>query len=335
MVQPNRPIGYFCHVPERGTVAAGWSRGSGLEHMALELHDGRPVGENDFLTSMPAGGPDSIEPQLRKERLARFVGGIGSLPSLPSLYLQLTEELRSPDVSPARVSRIIAKDLAMTSKILQIVNSAYFGISRQVSSVERAILLLGMEMVRTFVLSVEVFSMFEPKKLAGLTVAGLWRHSMNCSAIARRISASEGLSRMVQDHVGTAAFLHDIGKLMMSNEKPELYREVTRLSREERIPVFLAEQSVYGFDHAEAGGYLLQQWQLPASVVEAVTWHHNPVGRGGSGLTPLAIIHASNYLEHLVVMDEQSENELCQEYVGSLEPAPDLEGWKELAQSAI
>lgn len=294
-----------------------------------------PVGDNDVTSLMPIGEPGSTEAELRREKLARFVAGVGSLPSLPSLYLQLTEELRSPDVSPARVSRIIAKDLAMTSKILQIVNSAYFGISRQVSSVERAILLLGLEMVRTFVLSVEVFSMFEPKKLAGLTVAGLWRHSMNCAAIARRVSSAEGMPRMFLEHVGTAAFLHDIGKLMMSNEKPNLYREVTRLARDERIPVFRAEQSVFGFDHAEAGGYLLGQWQLPASVVDAVRWHHAPSAGDGHGLTTLAVIHIANYLEHAVVMDDQPEQELCEEYVKSLEPTPDLDQWAELARSVI
>lgn len=303
--------------------------------MLQGLRKEKPVIEDDRLSPMPVGEPDSVEAELRKEKLARFVAGISALPSLPSLYLQLTEELRSPDVSPARVSRIIAKDLAMTSKILQIVNSAYFGISRQVSSVERAILLLGLEMVRTFVLSVEVFSMFEPRKLAGLTVAGLWRHSMNCSAIARRISTREGLPRVFLDQVGTAAFLHDVGKLMMANEKPELYREVTRISRDQQIPVYKAEQEVFGFDHAEAGGFLLGQWQLPASVVEAVAYHHTPAPRGSQGLTALAIIHVSNYLEHLVVMDERPEEELDSDFVSALDPTPDMEAWKELAHAAV
>ncbi len=303
--------------------------------MWQQLQNRRGGGENGFTNPMTIGDPDNTQTEIRQEKLARFVAGIGSLPSLPSLYLQLTEELRSPDVSPARVSQIISKDLAMTSKILQIVNSAYFGISRQVSSVDRAILLLGLEMVRTFVLSVEVFSMFEPRKLAGLTVAGLWRHSMNCSAIARRISAREGLSRMYQDHIATAAFLHDIGKLMMSNEKPDLYREVTRLARAERIPVHAAESAVFGFDHAEAGGYLLGQWQLPASVVEAVTWHHSPRGQGDRELSPLAIIHAANFLEHVVVLDDQPESELDVEYLSSLVPPPDLEAWKLLAQEVV
>jgi putative nucleotidyltransferase with HDIG domain len=303
--------------------------------MWQELQNRQTDGENDLTSPMMTGEPESTPTELRQEKLARFVAGIGSLPSLPSLYLQLTEELRSPDVSPARVSRIISKDLAMTSKILQIVNSAYFGISRQVSNVDRAILLLGMEMVRTFVLSVEVFSMFEPRKLAGLTVAGLWRHSMNCSAIARRISAREGMSRIVQDHVATAAFLHDIGKLMMSNEKPDLYREVTRLAREERMTVHTAEQAVFGFDHAEAGGYLLGQWQLPPPVVEAVTWHHAPRGRGDQELSVLAIIHASNYLEHVVVLDDQPESDLDLEFLSSLTPAPNLDVWKALAEEVV
>jgi putative nucleotidyltransferase with HDIG domain len=268
------------------------------------------------------------------EDLRDFVADMGSLPSLPSLYMQLTEELREREVSSARIGRIISKDLAMTSKILQIVNSAYFGLSRQISSVDRAILLMGLEMIRTFVLSVEVFSMFEPKKMTGLTVAGLWRHSMSCAAMARRIAASEGYSRAMADHVATAAFLHDIGKLLMANERPEKYRDVGGVVLEEGVPVFEAEKRVFGFDHAEAGGVLLERWKLPESIVEAVFRHHVPRLCDEGAVSPLTIIHVADYLEHRANGGEFSQAvELDEVYLGSVSALERLALWESLADT--
>jgi HD-like signal output (HDOD) protein len=256
---------------------------------------------------------------------------MGSLPSLPSLYLQLTEELRSPDVSASRISQIVSKDLAMTSKILQIVNSAYFGLSRQISSIERAILLMGLEMLRSFVLSVEVFSMFEAKKMAGLAVAGLWRHSMNCAALARKIGVSERFSRNGADNVSTAAFLHDIGKLLMANEMPEKYREVSRLVSSENLPSFEAEQQVFGFDHAEAGGFLLSRWKLPTAIVQPVRWHHAPSCANGETVAAVTVVHVTDCLEHeLNEAPSVASAVPDQDFLAAVSATASLEKWREL-----
>ncbi len=267
-----------------------------------------------------------------KEELKHFIAEMGSLPSLPSLYLQLAEELRSPDVSAARVGRIISKDLAMTSKILQIVNSAYFGLSRQISSVERAILLMGLEMLRTFVLSAEVFSMFEPRRLAGLTVAGLWRHSMNCSSMARRVALEERLRKESMEHVCTAAFLHDIGKLLMANEKPESYRRVSELVTDELIPSHAAEEEVFGFNHAEAGGILLSRWNLPDPVVETVLSHHDPGSVSRSSMPLAAIVYATNFFEHEQNAETEGQCAVVDEaYFQHLGAPGSLERWRAVA----
>jgi putative nucleotidyltransferase with HDIG domain len=268
-----------------------------------------------------------------KEELKAFISDMGSLPSLPSLYLQLAEELRSPHVSAARVSRIISKDLAMTSKILQIVNSAYFGLCRQISSVERAILLMGLEMLRTFVLSAEVFSMFEPRKLAGLTVAGLWRHSMNCSNMARRVALAERLSQDKAEEACMAAFLHDIGKLLMANERPEPYRKVSDLVANEALPPHEAEEQIFGFNHAEAGGVLLSRWNLPEPVVDTVLWHHDPSGVGRSSMVS-AIVHVTNFLEHEQNDEVQAQTtSVSKDYLEQIGVTESVERWRALTEA--
>ncbi len=284
---------------------------------------------NDTAANHSSESGDAVQSELE-----RFVGNMGSLPSLPSLYLQLTEELRSPDVSAVRIAQIISKDLAMTSKILQIVNSAYFGLSRQISSIERAILLMGLEMLRSFVLSVEVFSMFEAKKMAGLAVAGLWRHSMNCAALARRIAVSERFNRDGVDHIATAAFLHDIGKLMMANEMPDKYREVSRLVKSENLASFDAEQKVFGFDHAEAGGYLLSRWKLPKAVVQPVRWHHAPAGANDETVPAVTVVHVTDCLEHEVNEAPSVANAVPdQEFLAAVSATSSLERWRDFARN--
>ena len=237
------------------------------------------------------GGPSapSVEEFLRK---------VGTLPSLPSLYLQLTEELASGDMSPSRVSHIIAQDLGLTTKILQIANSAYFGLSRQISNVERAVLLLGLETIRALALSASVFAMFEPRKLVGLAVAGLWRHSMNCSGMARRLGTHLRLKRDSVDHLTTAAFLHDVGKLLMADQQPKNYAVVTSKIEFGELAPFQAEREVFGFDHAEVAAYLFDRWQLPSPVIEGVRWHHDAAAIEQTNHTLAAIIHVLDFLEH-------------------------------------
>ena len=220
----------------------------------------------------------------------------------------------------------------MTSKILQIVNSAYFGLYKTVNSVNHAVILLGLERVKNLVLSVEIFSMFEPKELSGSIVAGLWRHSMFCSALSFRIAEQERLSRDTVNETSTAAFLHDIGKLIMARETPMRYREALTLAEEEIIPLYQTEQRIFGFDHAQVGGFLLNEWKLPIPIVEAVAFHHIPETVEDSSLSPLAIVHVTNYLEHRRMNEAVDPTivELDLDYIRSVGIDSKIEAWQEL-----
>jgi putative nucleotidyltransferase with HDIG domain len=220
----------------------------------------------------------------------------------------------------------------MTSKILQIVNSAYFGLYKTVNSVNHAVILLGLERVKNLVLSVEIFSMFEPKELSGSVIAGLWRHSMFCSSLAHRIAERERLGRDMVNESSTSAFLHDIGKLIMARESPRLYRESITLAEEEVIPLFQAEKRVFGFDHAQAGGLLLTEWRLPDSIVEAVAFHHIPSQIEDATLRPLPIVHVTNYLEHRRMNEAVDPTivELDLDYIRAVNIDSKLEDWQEL-----
>ena len=168
----------------------------------------------------------SILESEMKKKVDRLIDQVKSLPSLPSLYLELVRELRSPMVSVRRVGQIISKDLGMTPKLLQLVNSAYFGISREVTSVERAVALLGLNLVRDCVLVTHIFSQLDPSRPEMSSVAGLWRHSMSCAGLARQVARNEGADNGLVELAATAGLLHDVGKLMLATHLGERYQSL-------------------------------------------------------------------------------------------------------------
>ncbi len=153
---------------------------------------------------------------LEDESLIKVVSRIESLPSLPSLYEEVVEEVISRDGSLARIGEIIAKDVGMSAKLLQLVNSAFIGLPTKVSSIVRAVNLLGLETIKTLILSIKIFSEF---KRAGLpSISRLWDHSISTGMIARSIATQEDLGQNRIDEAFTAGLLHDIGKPGQSHE---------------------------------------------------------------------------------------------------------------------
>lgn len=235
---------------------------------------------------------------LTHKSLKRIVSQTEFIPSLPSLYTQVMEELRSPDGSIKKVGKIIANDLAMTAKILQLANSAFFGTPSHVSDPIQAVHLLGLDTVRALVLSIGVFSKFEGTALSTLNIENIYRHSFRTGALARKIAETENGDREMVDNTFMAGMLHDLGKLVLIANFPDIYHKIFKLSHHENLPFHLAEEKIIGATHAEVGAYLLGLWGLPDAIVEGVAFHHNPEKAPSRGFTPLTAIHAANILEH-------------------------------------
>src|SRR6185436_737485 len=133
----------------------------------------------------------SVENALRDEKLKALVAQMDNLPSIPSLYVQMVEALQSSEVTLEEVGAIIAKDMAMTAKILKLVNSAFFGLRRQISSAAEAVNYLGLDTIRSLVLSINAFSQFESLPLGRFSIEALWTHSLNTAALAKAIGQAE------------------------------------------------------------------------------------------------------------------------------------------------
>ncbi|PLX60618.1 response regulator [Sedimenticola selenatireducens] len=235
---------------------------------------------------------------VEDSRMQALVSQIRSLPTLPELYVELTELLNSDRVSVQKVGEVIGQDPAMVSKILQMVNSAFFGIGHHISSPVHAATMLGIETLRGLVLSAGIFIQFDTKALniGDFTLEALHRHSLQVSRLAKAIAESMGVDKQVVEDSLLAGLLHDIGKLILVQSLPNEYRDFFDKIHDCHAELLEAERSVFNVDHGRVGAYLLGLWALPDSLVEAVAYHHEPQLSEHFAFSPLLAVHVADAL---------------------------------------
>jgi HD-like signal output (HDOD) protein len=200
---------------------------------------------------------------LRSEALDQLIGGVTSLPSMPDLYLQLQKEIESENRSAAAVGRILSQDPGMTAKILKLANSAIFGLTRAVSSATEATSLLGMETIKSLVLTAGVFRTFEGSTANQGMLDALFEHSLQTARFSSLIAKAEKLRSDAVQEAFTAGLLHDVGKLVLIASAPHRYQQALAAAHERNLPQWRAEHDVLGASHAELGAHLLSMWGLP------------------------------------------------------------------------
>ena len=235
---------------------------------------------------------------LQEQKLRALVGQVGALPSFPSLYLEVMQAMRTEEPSIETVGNIIAKDPAMTAKMLQLVNSVASGLARKVGSPVEAVQFLGINTVRSLVLSTHIFACFEHATLKGLSISQLWKHAMRTGLLARTIMQLEQAGETEAEDANVAGVLHDMGKLMLAESLPEQFQQALALVAERGLSSEQAELEVFGATHAGVAAYLLGLWGLPAAIVEAVAFHHIPSRSPTHAFGLLAAVHTANSLEH-------------------------------------
>jgi putative nucleotidyltransferase with HDIG domain len=233
-----------------------------------------------------------------QEKVRQFVARTGSVPSLPSLYSEIMAELNSEDCSISRVAAIIERDAGMTAKILQLANSAFFGLRGQVSTASDAIFRLGLDVVKALALSVQVFSTFQTDDIKRLKLTHVWPHSLATASLARKIAARQRAEAAIVDIAFTAGLLHDMGKLILAANVPEEYQGVLARTTEAHLRDWQGEYIAFGVTHAEIGAYLIGLWGLPDTLVEAIAFHHRPSRSRDNKFGPLAAVHIGDAFEH-------------------------------------
>lgn len=258
-----------------------------------------------------------------------------AIPTAPELYFRIIRELRSPECSPSKVGEIISHDVGMTAKILQLVNSAFFGIPRRITSPTQAVMLLGIDTVKMLVLTVHIFSQVDQRRFPKLLPVGrLWDHSILTGSLAKKIAGAEGLSAAGAGYALMAGIVHDVGLLVMATNMPEKVDRAVEVIAERHCSLCEAEQVTFGFTHEAVGGYLLGLWGIPDVIMEAVLFHHHPRQAGGEAFGVTQAVNAAMILSQECGprLFSGETDTLDTEYFAAMGKRARIEVWRQLCQ---
>jgi len=194
--------------------------------------------------------------------------------SLPMIYYKINEAINNPRYSMADISKIISDDPGLTVRLLRLVNSAFYGFPSKIETITQALVIIGTNQLRDLALATSIVSLFEgiPKDL--VSMESFWRHSIACGIAAKTLATYRNETNIERFLI--AGMLHDIGRLIFYKKVSNQAREALLRSKNSKALLFLTEQEVMGFDHASLGRRLLEVWNLPLSLGEAVAFHHKP-----------------------------------------------------------
>ncbi len=212
--------------------------------------------------------PDSNE-------LKALVQKVTDLPTLPAMMATITRLMQDPRTSAEDLGKAIATDPALVSKVLKLVNSAFYGFPGRISTITQAIVILGFSTIRNVVLTTSVLKAFTRKlDQKGFDIESFWEHSLVTGAVARALALEREAGFIEETFI--AGLLHDMGRIILSQKLSSEFEKVIA-HRESKGGTWVeAEQSVLGLTHGEIGGWLARKWNLPIPFVEVMRYHHHP-----------------------------------------------------------
>jgi HD-like signal output (HDOD) protein/ActR/RegA family two-component response regulator len=261
-----------------------------------------------------------------------LLGRMKQLPSLPTLYTQVLKELNSPNGSMEVVAQTIAKDPVMTAKMLQVVNSAFFALSREIMEPVEAVMYMGAERTKSLILLAKVFSQFEHAKCPSFSVDELWRHSMTTAAFAMNIAKEETKDTGLIDMAFTAGLVHDIGKLLLAANVPVEYGLALDQAERRKLSAREVELEIFGATHASLGACLLATWGLPVPLLDAIAWHHEPLEGCDNQFSVTTAVHIANalYYEKTGDLTRGHASKIDRKYLSHLHMADRPNRWRQL-----
>ena len=235
-----------------------------------------------------------------------IVARVGTLASLPNIYFQVDKAINHPTSSTARIGTILSYDQALCARLLRIANSAFYGFSRRIESIEDAVRIIGTRQLHDLVLATVVLSQFKGIDTQLASMPSFWRHSLACSIAARSIARLRREPNVERFFV--AGLLHDIGSLAIYQMLPERSQLALERHRDSDKPLDEVERAVIGCDHAAVGAALMTSWTLPPFFRDATANHHSAGSRGHTPAT--AVVHLSDLLVQTLDLGSNGEMRL-------------------------
>ena len=220
---------------------------------------------------------------------------IKTMPSLPTTVTKVLEICNNPQTSPADLNHVISLDPVLVGRVLKLINSAYYGLGQPVTSLARAIIMLGINTVKNLALSSAIMGQLPSGKNShGLDMEGFWRHSLCVGVSAKFLARKRGIDAKLTEEYFTAGLLHDIGKIPLNAVLSREYMLTVSTADRERKSLYLVEESDLGLDHCTAGAMIRDAWKLDGAVGDAIAHHHNYSGYEGANNDVLYSVIAAN-----------------------------------------
>ncbi len=232
--------------------------------------------------------------QLMEQKL----GAIKNLPTLPMVLRQIQKALRDPKINIHQIAMIVAKDQALASRVIRLINSAFYGVREHVTSVTEAIVMLGLYTLNHLMIGLSVVKLFKNSQLRGLDADKFWEHCFATALIARRIAQLKNCKD--PDHFFIAGLVHDMGRLALDQFLHEDFSKALEISRQSEQPLVECESKAIGFNHCDAGAWLGNKWDFPEPLIASIAFHH------GRTASPTLDADVRSILETV-----SSANQLC------------------------
>ena len=225
---------------------------------------------------------------------------IKTIPSLPTSVTKVLEICNNPQTSPADLNHIISLDPVLVGRVLKLINSAYYGMGQPVTSLARAIIMLGINTVKNLALSTAIMGEFSSrKKSPGLDMEGFWRHSLCVGVSAKLLARKRGIDTKLTEEYFTAGLLHDIGKIPLNAVLSKKYMLTVSTADRERKSLHQAEESTLGLNHCAAGAMISEAWKLEGAVGDAIVHHHDSAEYSGNYRDVLyCVVVANQFASH-------------------------------------
>ena len=237
------------------------------------------------------------------------------LPSLPTIYLQISEAINRPNSSARDIAEVISKDTSLSARLLRVVNSTFYGFPSKIDTLSRAVTIVGTKQLSTLALGMNIIRVFKRIPSHLINMKSFWEHSLACGISARIIAGYKSIQNT--ERLFVAGLLHDIGRLILYSNTPLHAKNALLSAKYNDTLLHKAENEVMGFDHSKIGGLLLKKWRLPISLENSVKHHHSPY-RSKDPLEP-AIIHMADIMTNALGIGSSGER-----FVPSLSP----EAWE-------
>jgi len=223
----------------------------------------------------------------RRNELQRIIKDTRSIPTLPGIIAKLSMLAANDKVSANEMARVVSADQVLSAKVLRLVNSPFYGFSGRVSTVSNALILLGVNVVKSLAVTSSIFEIMEKH------VVGLWEHSLGAATAAQIIARQLNLPD--PEEISTAALLHDIGKVVIKINLKQDYESLLALINQKDLSMLEAERELFGIDHAEVGEWLAKSWFLPEKLIEPIACHH-VVEKSKLHPVKTAVVHLADVL---------------------------------------